>query len=116
MNARRVFTLILTLTVAGALLGAASLAGPSPTSDVRLKTISTRPGANGATLVIESTEPVGYVATRPDPLTVALDFRNVDATGVANQVAANLNGPITSVAVEASDWLGTPASRVRIRP
>ena len=29
-----------------------------------------------------------YVATRPDPLTVLLDFRNVDADGVANSVVA----------------------------
>lgn len=115
MNVRRVFTLLLTLTAAaGALLTASGSASLSPTSDVRLKTISARTGANGATLVIESTEPVGYVATRPDPLTLALDFRNVDATSVANQVVANANGPIAGVAVEASDWLGAPASRVRI--
>jgi len=118
VNARRVITLFLTLS-AGALLSASGRVAPgvpgaAATSDVRLKTISTRVGAAGASLVIEATEPVGYVATRPDPLTVALDFRNVDATGVANRVAANAIGPIAAVAVEASEWLGAPASRVRI--
>ncbi len=119
MNARRVFTLLLTLTAAGALLSAkgpvaSGVLGARAISDVRLKTISMRVGAEGASLVIEATEPVGYVATRPDPFTVALDFRNVDATGVANQVTANAKSPIAGVAVEASDWLGAPASRVRI--
>ena len=49
---------------------------------MRLKTISARVSAKGASLVIEATEPVAYVATRPDPLTVLLDFRNVGADGV----------------------------------
>ena len=42
---------------------------PTP-AGVRLTTISARVNANGASLVIEATEPVAYVATRPDPLTV----------------------------------------------
>ena len=31
----------------------------------------------------EATEPVAYVATRPDPLTVLVDLRNVTTAGVA---------------------------------
>ena len=37
---------------------------------VRLKAISSRVSAKGASLVIEASEPVAYVATRPDPLTL----------------------------------------------
>ena len=50
----------------------------------------------GASLVIEASEPVSYVASRPDPLTLLLDFRNVGAEGVANSVAANAKSPIAS--------------------
>jgi type IV pilus assembly protein PilQ len=57
---------------------------------------------------------VGYVATRPDPLTITLDFRNVVSEGVANSVAANATSPIAGVAVESVESLGAPASRVRI--
>jgi len=81
---------------------------------VRLKTISAKVSGKGASLVIEASEPVAYVATRPDPLTVLLDFRNVGADGVTNSVVANAKSPIASVAVEASESLGAPASRVRI--
>ena len=74
-----------------------SPAAPSAT----LKAISERQGRGGASLVIEASEPVPYVTTRPDPLTVLLDFRNVGAEGVANAVAAKKTGPIAGVAVEA---------------
>ena len=67
----------------------------------------------GASLVIEATEPVPYVATRPDPLTVYIDFRNVAADGLASFVA-NAKGPIAGVAVEPVRRVGAPASRVRI--
>jgi len=88
--------------------GAGTPAGP------RLKTISSRVHAKGASLVIEATEPVAYIATRPDPLTVVLDFRNVATGGVANATAANAKSPIAAVSVEPDDSLGAPGSRVRI--
>ena len=43
--------------------------------------------------MIEASEPVGYVAAQPDPLTLTLDFRNVVAEGVANLVGANSKSP-----------------------
>ena len=80
----------------------------------KLTTISSRGDGRGATLVIEASEPVPYVATRPDPLTVLIDFRNVDAGAVASKLAAQTNSPITSVAVESAESMGSPVSRVRI--
>src|SRR5439155_4661610 len=59
-------------------------------------------------------DPVGYVATRPDPLTITVDFRNVVSDGVANSVASNARSPIAGVSVESVESLGTPASRVTI--
>jgi len=88
-------------------------AGAGTPASPRLKSISSRVHAKGASLVIEATEPVAYVATRPDPLTVVLDFRNVVTEGVAN-AAANVKTPIAAVSVEPDDSLGTPGSRVRI--
>jgi type IV pilus assembly protein PilQ len=64
--------------------------------------------------VIEASEPVAYVATRPDALTVVIEFRNVAAEGVANTFAPNARSPIASVVVEPVESDAVPASRVRI--
>jgi type IV pilus assembly protein PilQ len=79
----------------------------------RLTTITSRASARSATLVIEATQPVPYVATRPDPFTVVVDFRNVD-TGALAVPAAGSGSPIASVSVEAAESLGSPVSRIRI--
>src|SRR5262245_38849180 len=106
---------LLVTMAAGALVSAAGPAErTTATSGVRLKAISSRVNANGASLVIEATDPVPYVATRPDPLTVVVDFRNVAAEGVANSVLPSAKSPIVSVAVEPSDTADAVSSRVRI--
>ncbi len=79
----------------------------------KLTTITSRGDARSATLVIEATEPVPYVATRPDPLTVVVDFRNV-APGNLAASSARLTGPIASVDIESVESMGAPVSRVRI--
>jgi type IV pilus assembly protein PilQ len=79
-----------------------------------LKTISARVSSKGASLVIEATEPVPYVATRPDPLTLVIDFRNVGTDGLAKSITPNAKSPIAGVAVEPTESMGTPVSRVRI--
>jgi type IV pilus secretin PilQ/predicted competence protein len=116
MTVTRCLALCATVATAGALLHASDRpAGSNPTvPSVRLKTITAKVNGKGASLVIEASEPVSYVASRPDPLTLLLDFRNVGAEGVANSVAANAKSPIASVAIESAESLGAPASRVRI--
>ena len=57
---------------------------------------------HGTSLVIEASDPVPYVATRPDPLTLYIDFRNVGADGLASFVARG-KAPIADVAVEPGD-------------
>jgi len=108
---------MLVVALAGAIV-AASPAGSSLTSTTaapRLKAISSRVNAKGASLVIEATDPVAYVATRPDPLTLVLEFRNVTVdAATTNGVSPHANSPIAAVDVEPSDALGAPASRVRI--
>jgi len=113
MTLTRGLALFLSVATAGTLVSAS---GPNatPLASVRLTAISSRVNAKGASLLIEASEPVAYTATRPDPLTVLLDFRNVAADEVANSVAANVKSPIASVSIEAAESLGAPASRVRI--
>jgi len=114
---KRGLALFVTVVTAGALLRAAGPAVSSamyPVTGARLMTISARVHSNGSSLVIEATDPVGYVAARPDPLTITLDFRNVISDGVANSVANNATSPIAGVSVESVESLGAPASRVRI--
>ncbi|MGC4084227.1 MAG: type IV pilus secretin PilQ [Vicinamibacterales bacterium] len=80
----------------------------------KLTTITSRSDGRSATLVIEATEPVPYVATRPDPLTVVVDFRNVDTAALALPTGADGRDPISSIAVEKTESMGLPISRVRI--
>jgi type IV pilus assembly protein PilQ len=80
--------------------------------DARLTGISARTSANTAAVVIETTAPVAYVATRPDPLTLLLDFRNVAVTGAPQAPA--VKSPIERVTVEPAASMGAPVSRVRI--
>src|SRR5258705_3508385 len=111
MTATRGLTLFLTVAAAGALRAAAPDAA---TSSPRLKAISARVGSKGASLTIEATEPVGYSLTRPDPVTVLVDFRNVTMADVANTVVANVKSPIAAVSVEPYESMGVSSSRVRI--
>ena len=115
MTVIRALALFTTVAVAGTLLDASGpVAGAPPTGGVRLKRITARVHSRGASLVIEATEPAAYIATQPDPLTVLVEFRNAVGDGVANSFKANARSPIASVAVEPSNDLGSPASRVRV--
>jgi type IV pilus assembly protein PilQ len=115
MTLRRGIALILTVAAAGALVNASAPAdGPAAAGGARLKAISSRVSQTGASLVIEASDPVGYVASYPDPLTVVLDFRGVAAEGVANSVAASAKNPIARVTVEPTELAGAVASRVRV--
>jgi type IV pilus assembly protein PilQ len=113
MTLTRGFALFLTLALAGALLHA-DPGARSTTTAVHLTAISARMTSKGASLVIEASEPVAYVATRIDPLTVVVEFRNVAADGVANSFARNPKSPIADVAIEPVDSETGPSSRVTI--
>jgi type IV pilus assembly protein PilQ len=111
MTPTRGLALFMTVAIAGVLRAA----GPDTTAtSPRLKSISSRVGSKGASLTIEATEPVGYSLTRPDPVTVLVEFRNVTMADVANTVVADAKSPIAIVSVEPYESLGASASRVRI--
>ena len=89
MNVIKGSALVLAVVLTGALVTASSPesnSGATTAPAIRLKTISSRVTSKGTSLVIEATEPVPYVATRPDPLTLLLDFRNVAAGAVTSTV------------------------------
>src|SRR4051812_39244189 len=115
MTSTRGLALLVAVVTTGALVNASS--GPAErtatVSGARIKTISSRVSAKGAALVIESTDPVAYITTRPDPLTVVVDLRNVVADGAANSFAADAKSPIAAVDLEPQD-AGSTTSRVRI--
>ena len=79
---KRGLALFLIVVAAGTLLSATGAGVPGAIAGARLTAISSRVHSKGASLVIEATDPVGYVAARPDPLTITIDFRNVAAGGV----------------------------------
>jgi type IV pilus assembly protein PilQ len=113
MNHTRALPLLLILLTAGALV---SVSGQSPGSgaQARITDISLRVNSKATSLVIEVSEPVPYVATRPDPVTVILEFRNTTAKGTVHSVAKSVRDSIAAVYVEPSEALGAVTSRVRI--
>jgi len=117
VTATRGFALFLiTLVLTGTLAerpGVAAGAAAVPT--VQLKTISARPHAGGTSLVVETSEPAPYVASRPDPLTILLDLRNVGGERLTDAVSQPAGGPIAGIDVEAAEAMGAPISRVRVR-
>jgi type IV pilus assembly protein PilQ len=103
--ARPAAKLLVAMTLA--LAGGMSLsAGSAP---IRLVGVS----AQGNQLLIEATEPVSYVVTRPDTLTVLLELRNV-SVGDAAKVLDHRD-PIAAVSLEQAVPVdGKALARVRV--
>jgi type IV pilus assembly protein PilQ len=81
----------------------------------QLRTLSAKAGRRITTLTIETSDPVSYLTDRPDPLTLLVDLRQVDAARVVNSVTG-AKGVIAAVTVEAvASPEGTAITRVRIR-
>ena len=99
--------------LAGALvLGSYVQAAGHAVPTARLTGVSLKTEGTGTTVVIQTTEPVAYVAAQPDPLTLLVDLRNV-APGDVRPDAPS--GAVAGVAVEAgtSDD-GAGIARVRL--
>jgi type IV pilus assembly protein PilQ len=107
---RRV-ALILTLAFAAA-WGIAPRAATVP--EARLTAITSHANATRDSLVIQANEPVAYTTTRPDGLTILVEFRNVAGGSVTRVPQPAEDSPIAGVSVEAAESLGVPVSRVRI--
>ena len=85
-------------------------AAPAP---VRLLGVSAQTSGRTAALLIEATDPVAYAVSRPDPLTLLVDLRNVNVGDAANQVARG--GVISGVTLEQQTAIdGKSLARVRV--
>jgi type IV pilus assembly protein PilQ len=97
------------LCVAGAIAGAGGMLLSADTSPVRLLGVT----SDGSAIVIEATEPVAYAVSKPDPLTLLIDLRNVSVANAANQVERR--GAIAGVTLEQTSAVdGRAVARVRL--
>jgi hypothetical protein len=102
---------IMAASVLAALAGGLVLtAAPAP---VRLVGVSAQATGRAAAVMIEATEPVAYAVSRPDPLTVLVDLRNVSVEDAENQVSRS--GPVSGVSLEQATAIdGKALARVRV--
>jgi type IV pilus assembly protein PilQ len=87
----------------------------APRASAELRAISTRLDGARSQVLIESSEPVGYVTSQPDPLTVIVDLRNVKG----GMMPPGILGPLPPVAdvrvEEAVAGDGAEVARVRVK-
>jgi type IV pilus secretin PilQ/predicted competence protein len=113
-HGRSILLSMLSAAVVTTLAVTVSGAGGGATARAELLAISSKLDSRVSTVMIESSEPVAYVTSQPDPLTVVVDLRNV-AAGVLAQPVGPLP-PITGVHVE--DVFGPDGgavARVRVK-
>ncbi len=113
----RIAPLVTVAACVAALAGhlAAADATSSGAEFPHLRAVSTRADGSVSAVVIEATEPVAYVTSQPDPLTVLVDLRNVRAGGIQAGTTAPGLTPLRGVRVEESRSAdGTPLARVRV--
>jgi type IV pilus assembly protein PilQ len=81
-----------------------------------LKSISSGVDGSLSTVLIEASEPVAYLTSQPDPLTVLVDLRNVTTTALDDKPVADMLAPAPGVVLErATAPDGAPVARVRVR-
>ena len=89
--------------------------GESGADTPALRSISSRLDGAVSTVLIEASEPVAYLTSQPDPLTVLVDLRNVQAGSLAALPVTAMLAPVAAVALEgASAPDGSPVARVRV--
>ncbi|MFN2444241.1 MAG: type IV pilus secretin PilQ [Vicinamibacterales bacterium] len=102
------------LAAAGA-AGGASARAASGTELPTLRAISSRLDGRLSTIRIEATEPVAYVTSQPNALTVLVDLRNVRADAVAASSLIDPLAPVRAVRVEGTTSAdGVPVARIRV--
>src|SRR5204863_6851033 len=93
--------------------------GPAPATVAatapQLKALSAKAGRRITTITIETSDPVGYLTSRPDPLTLLVDLRDVENAAGSN-AALGAKGVLAGATVEAATTAdGARVARVRIR-
>jgi len=115
----RISRLVLVAPVVVALAVTLTASGPAAMGGAEipaLKSISSRLDGAISTVLIEASEPVAYLTSQPDPLTVLVDLRNVNAASLDGRPMAGMLAPVSGVGVERSTAPdGSPVARVRVR-
>jgi type IV pilus assembly protein PilQ len=89
---------------------------PSGANLPSLRSISSRLDGGMSTVLIESTEPVAYLTSQPDPLTVLVDLRNVTIDSTGARRLSEPQAPVNAVEVAPSQSPdGAPMARVRVQ-
>jgi type IV pilus assembly protein PilQ len=108
---------LLALAIASTLTADVDRNAPPPAGVARaeLRTISTRLEGALSQVLIEASEPVAYVTSQPDPLTVLVDLRNVKP----GMLPPGILGPLPPVAdvrvEEATAGDGAEVARIRVK-
>jgi type IV pilus assembly protein PilQ len=104
--------LCVTLVVGAVVPSGLSGAG---TDSAMLKKIASRLDDRTGVISIEATDPVPYVASQPDPRTLVVELRDIEARGFADQFKADPRQPFAAVQVESAHTSdGVHVARVRI--
>ena len=109
------FALCITAFVLSPLGVAGTRTEGSRSTTATLKRITSQLDARTGILTIESSDPVAYVASQPDPRTTVVEMRDIVARDIAGDVKVDQRHPIDAVTVEnavGSD--GFAVARVRI--
>lgn len=113
---RRLPRLIWAAPLAAALVASLAATADLPSAEgPAVRSISGRLDGELSTVLIESTEPVAYLTSQPDPLTVFVDLRNARADALGDQAIDEMPPPVRGVTLEralAPD--GAPVTRVRV--
>jgi type IV pilus assembly protein PilQ len=108
--------MLMAIIIGGAVVASVTASGggaSAPAARAELTAIASKINARTSTVMIESSEPVAYVTSQPDPLTVLVDLRNVSAGVLAEPVAPI--PPVIGVAVEeATAPDGAQVARIRL--
>jgi type IV pilus secretin PilQ/predicted competence protein len=111
--------LVLAITAGLCAAGLAPVGAFGPAPDVpaatpQLKRLSADAGRRITTVTIETSDPVAYLTNRPDPMTLFIDLRDVDASRARAVLGAK--GLVAGATVEqATGADGMRVARVRIR-
>lgn len=82
---------------------------------LRLVEVTTQNTPASQSILITATEPASYTTHQPDPLTVMVTLRDVDAGDVVSQLTPDPSGPVDAVAVvDGIDDDGAAVAEVRI--
>ena len=105
-----VFAWLCVALAAGAMVPARRTSGRRRRRHAQARGVAPRP-SGPASIAIEASDPVPYVASQPDPQTFVVELRDVVAVGFADNVRVDAGQPFARVQVESGVAADGAASR-----